>query len=210
MRSAILGFAAGIAFLQMQAQLLPFEGHMALLAAAALLLLACWRLRHAGVRAGWYTVLRIVLFNMAGLCAGFAWGGLMAQYRFDDALPAAWEGHDVVVVGTIDSLPYRFERGVRFNFNVEKVAPQNGGRPPVPQRIALSWYSPGAFGQAGGELVPDGCIEVSGIRFPRKHAYRLQETPDSDMKFVVRRKTQKPVHELSARNDRDAHSRSFE
>ncbi len=154
MRSAILGFAAGIAFLQMQAQLLPFEGHMALLAAAALLLLACWRLRHAGVRAGWYTVLRIVLFNMAGLCAGFAWGGLMAQYRLDDALPAAWEGHDVVVVGTIDSLPYRFERGVRFNFNVEKVAPQNGGRPPVPQRLALSWYSPGAFGQAGGELVP--------------------------------------------------------
>jgi competence protein ComEC len=151
MRSAILGFAAGIAFLQMQAQLLPFEGHMVLLAAAALLLLACWRLRIPGARAGWQTVLRIVLFNVAGLCAGFAWGGLMAQYRLDDALPAAWEGQDVVVVGTIDSLPYRFERGVRFNFNVEKVAPQNGGRPPVPQRLALSWYSPGAFGQAGAE-----------------------------------------------------------
>lgn len=76
----------------MQGQLLPFEGHMALLVAAVLLLLACWRLQHTGARA----VLRIALFNIAGLCAGFAWGGLMAQYRLDDALPAAWEGHDVV------------------------------------------------------------------------------------------------------------------
>lgn len=151
MRSAILGFAAGIAFLQMQARLLPFEGHMALLAAAVLLLTVCWRLRGAGASGGGRTVLRIVLFNIAGLCAGFAWGGLLAQSRLDDALPAAWEGRDIVVVGTIDSLPYRFERGVRFNFKVERVGPQNGGTPPVPQRLALSWYSPGAFGQAGGE-----------------------------------------------------------
>jgi len=151
MRSAILGFAAGIAFLQMQAQLLPFEGHMALLAAAVLLLTVCWRLRGGGASGGGRTVLRIVLFNIAGLCAGFAWGGLLAQSRLDDALPAAWEGRDIVVVGTIDSLPYRFERGVRFNFKVERVGPQNGGTPPVPRRLALSWYSPGALGQAGGE-----------------------------------------------------------
>ncbi|WP_034300175.1 ComEC/Rec2 family competence protein [Herbaspirillum sp. RV1423] len=164
MRSAIFGFTAGIAFLQMQAQLLSFEVHMILLAVAVLLSLVCWRLRKGGMPAAWRTVLRIVLLNIAGLCAGFAWAGLMAQYRLDDELPAAWEGHDVTVVGTVDSLPYRFGRGVRFNFNVEKIAPQAGRMPPVPSRLALSWYAEGAFSQATGAAESGAPAAVPAIR----------------------------------------------
>ena len=58
-----------------------------------------------------------------------------------EQLPVAWEGRDITLVGTIDSLPYRFERGVRFNFNVETIAPQAQGMPVIPSRLALSWYS---------------------------------------------------------------------
>ncbi|ASU38467.1 DNA internalization-related competence protein ComEC/Rec2 [Herbaspirillum sp. meg3] len=141
MRSAILGFAAGIALLQMQAELLPFEWHMALLAAAAVLLLMAWRLGRTGIGA----VLRIAVFNIAGICVGFAWGGLYAQYHLDQELPVAWEGQEVTVVGTVDSLPYRFERGVRFNFLVETIAPQVNGTPPIPSRLSLAWYSAGPF-----------------------------------------------------------------
>src|SRR5450830_427958 len=145
MRSAILGFAAGIALLQMQAQLLPFEWLMGLLALAAILLLIGWRSPKGGLGA----VVRIAVFNLAGICVGFAWGGLYAHYYLDQQLPSAWEGRDVTVVGTIESLPYRVERGVRFNFLVEKIAPQGLEIPPIPERLSLAWYTAGAFDRPG-------------------------------------------------------------
>ncbi|WP_050477162.1 DNA internalization-related competence protein ComEC/Rec2 [Herbaspirillum rhizosphaerae] len=145
MRSAILGFAAGIALLQMQAELPVFQWLMGLLVLAAVLLLMGWRLGKTGFGA----VLRIAVFNIAGICIGFAWGGLYAQYYLDQELPSAWEGQDVTIVGTVDSLPYRFDRGVRFNFLVETIAPQANGVPPVPSRLSLSWYAAGPFSDAG-------------------------------------------------------------
>lgn len=154
MRSAILGFAAGIAFLQMQAQLPAVEAYGGLALAAVALSFICWRIRGAGARA----VLRMALLNIAGLCVGFAWAGWMAQSRLEDELPAAWEGRDVTVVGTVDSLPMRVERGVRFNFRVETIASKNGVLPHIPERIALSWYAPGSFSQTSSSpasAVPD-------------------------------------------------------
>src|SRR5450830_2042453 len=139
MRSALLGFAAGIALLQMQAQLLALVWQLGLLVLAATLLLLGRSWRHDGISA----VLRIAVFNIAGVCIGFAWGGLYAQYHLDQELPVAWEGQDVTVVGTVDSLPYRFERGVRFNFLVETIAPQVNGTPPIPSRLSLAWYTAG-------------------------------------------------------------------
>lgn len=156
MRSAILGFAAGIAFLQMQAQLLPAEAYAVLAAIAVALSLICCCLRREGVR----SVLRMVLLNVAGLCFGFAWAGWIAQARIADALPAAWEGQDVTVVGTVDSLPYRFDRGVRFNFHVETIALQEGIAPTIPERIALSWYSANAFRPAA----PGAAVNVPDVR----------------------------------------------
>lgn len=65
---------------------------------------------------------------------GFVWAGGFAHWRLADALPPAWEGRDIEVVGVIAELPQRFERGVRFVFIVEQA------EAPVPSRIALSWY----------------------------------------------------------------------
>lgn len=154
----------------MQAQLLAFEWLMGLLALAAMLLLLGWRLRRGGLGA----VLRIAVFNLAGICVGFAWGGVYAQYYLDQQLPSAWEGRDVTVVGTIESLPYRFERGVRFNFLVEKIAPQGLETPPIPERLALAWYTAGAFDQPGAapatlpELRPGERWQLT-VRLKRPH-----------------------------------------
>ena len=72
---------------------------------------------------------------------GFVWAALFAQYYLSQELPKELEGQDVTIVGTIDSMPNYFERGVRFNFSVEKVLPLKGATPPIPSKLALSWYT---------------------------------------------------------------------
>jgi competence protein ComEC len=81
---------------------------------------------------------------------GFSWAAGFAQLRLADRLDPEIEGRDVAIAGVIAGLPQAFERGVRFDFDVESA--QAG----VPQRIVLSWYG-GAF----GEEAPDA---------PRLHA----------------------------------------
>lgn len=132
MRSAILGFAAGAALLQQQATLYPVAVLVFALCAAAAAA-SCLR-RLPDVR------MRVPGLFAAGVLAGFAWAALYAHAYLAHELPADWEGRDVALVGTVDSLPYRFEQGVRFNFVVERV---DGAPPPsgFPQRVALSWYS---------------------------------------------------------------------
>lgn len=98
MRSVILGFVAGAACIQGCAHL---PDHVSLtataLAAVALLLRASGRLR---------AILRAV----AGLMLGLCWAALLAQASLAPQLAGDDEGRDVTVVGTIDSLPYRFDR----------------------------------------------------------------------------------------------------
>ena len=157
MRSAILGLVVGMALLQMQAQLLSLALHLGLLAVALLLMLAALYLgwRRQAVPTGARKLLRLSLFAMAGACFGFAWAGMFAQYYLDDALPQAWEGRDITVVGTIEGLPSRFDGGVRFNFKVETIAPQGQVMPVLPSRLALSWYDQAGWrGDARGEDLP--------------------------------------------------------
>lgn len=74
----------------------------------------------------------------AGALLGFGWAALIADIARTPQLSRHDEGRDVILVGTIDSLPYRFEEGVRFNFAVKQVV---GSKVTVPPRAALSWYS---------------------------------------------------------------------
>ena len=57
----------------------------------------------------------------------------------------------MTVVGTIDSLPYRFDQGVRFNFAVERASTSDGALDVVPPKLALSWYT-GFFGDGSGTV----------------------------------------------------------
>ena len=122
MRTAVLAFTAGIAWLQWQPSL-PQLPVLAALAAVGVPLLA---------------VLRLPRWRMAAplgaFLLGIAWAGWQADQRLADALPAEFEGRDVEVVGVVAGLPQRFDRGLRFDFDVEH-APAA-----LPQRISLAWY----------------------------------------------------------------------
>lgn len=162
MRSAIIGFVAGAAWLQMQATL-PQYSTLFLLVMAAVLLGFSSRIRQLR-RAN------IPLLVLAGTCFGFAWAALFAHHYLAHELPAEWEGRDVTIIGTVDSLPGYFERGVRFNFAVEKILPVDGELPVLPPRLALSWYS--AFSaeelQAVGEVHPGERWQLT-VRLRRPH-----------------------------------------
>lgn len=136
MRSAILGFVAGVDWLQIQASL-PTQFSVGLLAATAILL--GW-----SAKAARRSAFKIPLLVACGAVIGFVWAALFAHQFLSDALPAEMEGRDVTVIGTIDSLPVIFQQGVRFNFKVERVLDEREKReiaPVVPARLALSWYS---------------------------------------------------------------------
>lgn len=122
MRIAILAFAAGAAWMQLQATL---PAAPRLLACALVALLAC----------RWRTCAPTVIF--AGALLGCAWAGLTAHLALHHALPHQAEGRDIAVTGAIASLPHRFDGGVRFHFDVEQTHTRDAG---VPPRIFLSWY----------------------------------------------------------------------
>lgn len=144
MRSLIIGFVLGAAFLQMQAGLpSPYILLLELVAATGIYLAAS-RLRA--------TLPAAALTLAAGILAGFAWAGLYAQHYLADELPVEWEGRDVTVIGTVDGLPYDFEQGTRFNFAVEQVVEPEGAATLIPSRIALSWYA-GFRGEGRGTPV---------------------------------------------------------
>jgi competence protein ComEC len=125
MRCAILGFTAGILALQSSAAL-PSAAVMFACAGGALV---CILLAHR---------VKGVAPALAGTLLGYAWAAFLAHQALAPQLPAADEGRDLTIVGVVDSLPYRFEQGLRFNFQVERTETPGGA---VPPRIALSWYA---------------------------------------------------------------------
>ena len=133
MRLNILAFAAGVIVLQMQPELPPaWPWVLAGLALAlpALRWRSAWSARVLGV--------------LACLALGFSWAAWRADIRLADALPSAWEGRDIEVLGVVAALPQDFSQGSRFEFAVGKVLTATAD---VPERIMLSWYQ----GQRDGE-----------------------------------------------------------
>ena len=141
MRFAALGFALGVCLLQQQAAL-PGAMWLALcFAFAAIAGVGLSRRASPVIGAG------AMFIGFAAL--GFAWAAALAHLRLSDRLDAALEGRDVVVSGVVGGLPQAFERGVRFDFDVE--FPETG----VPRRIVLSWY---------GGFAPDDSQGVLAVR----------------------------------------------
>ncbi|KAF1041787.1 MAG: ComE operon protein 3 [Herbaspirillum frisingense] len=132
MRGLIIGFAIGVGLLQVQPHLPGIEWYAAGLTLAALLAFTAWKF--------WQPFLRVPLLMTCGAWLGFLWAASFAHYYLDQELPAAWEGRDVTVIGTVANLPAHNEQGMRFRFDVEQVVLQGAIKPPVPPRIALAWY----------------------------------------------------------------------
>src|SRR5690349_6881287 len=136
MRLSIVFFAFGVWCLQQQAKL-P-ELHYAWI--LSLIVPALW-LAHSRSR-----VLRYA--GKAGVAvlaslAGFMWAASAAHVRMADALPTAWEGRDIEVIGVVASLPQPSERSIRFEVDIERVITPAAR---VPSKIVLSWW--------GGMLSP--------------------------------------------------------
>jgi len=130
MRLGILCFVAGAWWLQQQSALPEAAWSWAIAAFG----IAAAALRPAGVAT---RLARETLVAAGCFALGFSWAAGCAQVRLADALPAEWEGRDIAVVGVVAGLPQAYERGVRFEFDVERVLTS---RARVPRRIVLSWW----------------------------------------------------------------------
>src|SRR5258708_5338436 len=126
MRFAALGFTLGVCLLQRQPEL-PWAGWTTVVfTLAAIAGIGFSRRLSPVIGAG------AMFIGFAAL--GFAWAAALAQLRLSDRLDPELEGRDVAVTGVVAGLPQNFERGVRFDFDVE--SPETG----VPRRIVLSSY----------------------------------------------------------------------
>jgi len=161
MRSFILGFVTGVTCLQLAATLPPTRQMAACGAIAALLLLV-----GARGRAIRHPATRIAAIATTGLLAGFAWAALLAQLVLAPALDPRDEGRDLRIVGIVETLPYRFDQGVRFDLHVERTL-DAGVR--VPAHVALSWYA-GLHGarQSVGDVQPGQRWQFT-VRLQRPH-----------------------------------------
>jgi competence protein ComEC len=117
-----------------------------------------------------FRLINVLILAFAGLTLGFTWSALLAERNLAQSLPAEWEGRDLTLTGTIDSLPDHFEQGVRFNFLVERVQGDGGSAPVVPQHVALAWYAALRNGeiQSVGQIMPGARWRLT-VRLQRPH-----------------------------------------
>lgn len=133
MRLNVLAFALGVVLLQMQPGLPGIAVACSLAAAGGLpFVVRLFLGRKSMPSRAWRAALLL-----GALAAGFGSAALRAELRLADALPTAWEGQDIEIVGVVAELPQGFARGERFTFDVEQVLTPQAS---VPARIALSWY----------------------------------------------------------------------
>ncbi|MEO6920704.1 MAG: DNA internalization-related competence protein ComEC/Rec2 [Collimonas sp.] len=116
-----------------------------------------------------YWQLKFAASLLAGMLFGIVWAALFAHYYLRQELAPEWEGRNVTVIGTVDSLPSDFETGVRFTFAVEKVLEQDGESPVVPRRLALAWYRTGDQVQAPLSQLAAGARWQLTVRLKRPH-----------------------------------------
>jgi len=153
---ALLAFALGVVVLQTQPTL-P-DPHLAL---CIPLLALLWMLLARRTR------LAVLVLALAAGSGGFYYAAWRAELRLADALPAAYEGRDIRLVGVIDELPQSTDRGTRFAFAVESAIPAEAG---VPSRVSLAWYSGFAAGAASDvPVLHAGERWMLAVRLKRPH-----------------------------------------
>lgn len=128
---APLAFVAGAGLLQIQPQL-PHPVVSLWLAVPAVLLAAAYAARSAP------RIARRLAAALAAACIGFHWAAFFAASRLADELPLASEGRDVQVIAVVARLPQPFERGMRFELDIERVLTAQAV---VPNRVLVSWYA---------------------------------------------------------------------
>jgi competence protein ComEC len=176
MRLSIAAFILGVIWLQQQPGLpaLHWAGLLPLLATATWL-----------PKAGWLATLRRGLILLLFLAAGFLWAAWRADLRLSDALPPAWEGRDIEIVGVIAGLPEGTPRGWAFPFDVERVTTP-GAR--APKHISLNRYD---YEFANHRPLPHAGLELRAgerwrfkVRLKRPHGQANPHGSDSQARWL--------------------------
>lgn len=105
----------------------------------------------------------------AGTAFGIFWSSLLALHTLAQNLPEPLENKNLVVTGTVSSLPQADDGGVRFQFRTEKAVYQNR-RVLIPDNILLSWKdSHAAFiGKRARNVLPGQKWQFN-VRLKRPH-----------------------------------------
>ena len=126
-------FALGVWLLQQQAALPDFAWAWLLLISPLTFYPFYFRRSNPLVRS-----IYILLLAALACGSGFYHAAWQAEQRLAVSLPDEWQGRDIEVIGVIAELPRRYERGLRFGFDVEQtLTPQAS----VPRHVYLSTYS---------------------------------------------------------------------
>lgn len=107
---------------------------------------------------------RRALTCLGVLLASFCWAAGWGLTQLDRRLDGALEGRDIDIVGVVAGLPMRTERGLRFDFEVERAPPG------VPPRIVLNWYDArGEQASWARPALPAGSRWQLRVRLKRPH-----------------------------------------
>ncbi|MDO8291245.1 MAG: DNA internalization-related competence protein ComEC/Rec2 [Gallionella sp.] len=134
-----ISFALGVWLLQQQAVLPDFAWTWLLLGFPLLHPL----LHRSNLLA---RLIRLLLLAAFACGLGFYHAAWQAEQRLAVSLPDEWQGRDIEVIGVVAELPRRYERGLRFGFDVEQTVTRVPGQEffvpqaSVPQHIYLSTY----------------------------------------------------------------------
>lgn len=134
-------FALGAWLLQQQAALPDFAWAWLLLISPFILISSSWRWNNLIARAAHALLLAAVACG-----CGFYYAAWQAEQRLAVSLPDEWQGRDIEVTGVVAELPRRYERGLRFTFDVERTVTRVPGQKffvpqaSVPPHIYLSTY----------------------------------------------------------------------
>lgn len=74
---------------------------------------------------------------LAILIIGFSWSYYQAGQHLDGQLNIGLQGQDILISGTIDSIPDIQKRRIRFKFS-----PDKNPHSDLPNKILLNWYQP--------------------------------------------------------------------
>jgi competence protein ComEC len=165
-RVAMWALAAGAGWLLgtvAQLQRPGVDGDRALLACAVagvVLAALAWACGHG--RRSWSSVLLATAVLLAAALLGFVATTWRAVERIETlTLAPEFEGRDLLLRGTVVSLPREGAAAVRFVFELE--AARSGGEPiRVPKRLQLAWYA--------GRGAADGLEETAADADVRPHA----------------------------------------
>ena len=84
----------------------------------------------------WLATMRVRASPLLAVVAGYSWAAFLAHVQICALLPAAVEGRDVEITGTVRGLPEADSLRARFDLEVEDSA-----RAPIAAgRVRLSWY----------------------------------------------------------------------